>query len=326
MCSCAECWEAEEQGNAWFQFASLKKVQGKKQLWTSDSTYLSQNEIQTESRAVIYFSWQSNTEKWGEEEEWRKDGAGWNRGGEPRERKGTVSLGASLANRCLRRPRLAVPNTTSQHIHSCSVHENNMFINIINPLILLFSFKPFSPESCPDGNMCVCVQTGCPVLPLPELHWEITLMAGKEGWPTSQLPLFHQQTPHPCPPLSLCISPSILKTSVSTFLSLCCSLQHRWRQHPVLVRKLYRRQLTVFIRKGKKRAGWSKQTWACGILRAGKNRKTAGQRDGEGGVKNVCRMSRWSQSQLGSGQSERAKQEPIRRLNAAVGFRCLSAP
>lgn len=30
-----------------------KKMQGKKQLRTSDSTYLSQNEIQTESHAVI---------------------------------------------------------------------------------------------------------------------------------------------------------------------------------------------------------------------------------------------------------------------------------
>lgn len=74
MCGFAECREAEIEGNAWLHFVPLK------QLWTSDSTLLGQNEIQTESRAVIYFSWRLNTEKWGEEETWRKDRAGWNRG------------------------------------------------------------------------------------------------------------------------------------------------------------------------------------------------------------------------------------------------------
>lgn len=84
------CWVLQSgRGGPGFICSIKKNVQGEKQLWSSDSTYLSQNEIQTESHAVIYFAWQKNTESWGEEEEWRKDRKGWNRGREPRQRKGT---------------------------------------------------------------------------------------------------------------------------------------------------------------------------------------------------------------------------------------------
>lgn len=57
LCTSAEYCKAEE-GESLFAFAPLKKVQAKKQLWHSDSTYLIQNGIQTESHAVIYFGWQ----------------------------------------------------------------------------------------------------------------------------------------------------------------------------------------------------------------------------------------------------------------------------
>lgn len=68
-------------------------------------------------------------------------------------------------------------------------------------------------------HMCLCLD--CLPRPPPSQTSRRNNSDGGEGGVTYiTSTLFHQQTPHPRPSLSLCVSPSMLKTSVSTALSL----------------------------------------------------------------------------------------------------------
>lgn len=114
----------------------LKNVQGKKQLRTSELACLSQNEIQTESHAMIYFSWQHYREMWGEED-WRKggrlEGQQRSRAGHIRERKGWwdyFSRDLSFRMKWIRnisplklssRAAVCLQQTCKQHVYICTI-------------------------------------------------------------------------------------------------------------------------------------------------------------------------------------------------------------
>lgn len=164
VCSSAECWEAEEGGESLVSFCFIKK-KCKARSSCGPQTQHIWAKMRSRQKVMLWFTFPGSKTQRSEERK-RSEGRteqGWNRGEEPRERKGTVrcfSRGQPCKNEASKGfARRSWRHKLPVHIHLlvCSVRENNVFVNITNPLILLFTFKPFSPDLCPDGNICTCV-------------------------------------------------------------------------------------------------------------------------------------------------------------------------